>query len=152
MKVYIIVPLAHRFDESTREEFIKLVNLVDSILKEFKFSTYITYRDFLQWGRITYNPNTVFEKLELELKTSDLVVALNPNEGIGSNITLGIAATLKKFIIILLNKEFDISSLPGKMYQGFNKITKCEILVYSDVDDLKKKLRKTIREFLKSRK
>ncbi|MEM5802600.1 MAG: hypothetical protein QXO57_01415 [Candidatus Aenigmatarchaeota archaeon] len=121
MKVYIIVPLAHRFDESTREEFIKLVNLVDSILKEFKFSTYITYRDFLQWGRITYNPNTVFEKLELELKTSDLVVALNPNEGIGSNITLGIAATLKKFIIILLNKEFDISSLPGKMYKGLIK-------------------------------
>ena len=152
MKVYITAPLAHRFDTKTKEEFIKLVNSVDSLLKGFKFSTYLTYRDFLQWGKVSYNPNTVFEKLVLELKTSDFVLSIHPNEGIGSNIVLGMAATLKKHIIILLDKNFEIDSLPGLMYQGFNKITKCEILVYDGMSDLKKKLTIAIKNFLKSHK
>ena len=152
MKVYITAPLAHRFNPEITEEFIKLVNSIDSILKEFKFDTYITYRDFLRWGKITYNPSTVYKKLHLELKTSDIVLAVHPNEGIGSNITLGMASVLKKPLIILLNKEFDISSLPGLMYQGFNEITKCEIIVYDDISDLRKKLRAAIKNFIKSHK
>ena len=152
MKVYITAPLAHRFDESTREETIKLVNSIDSLLKEFKLSTYLTYRDFLQWGRVTYNPSTVYRKLDLELKTSDLILSIHPNEGIGGNIVLGMASALRKYIIIVLDKHFDIESLPGLMYQGFNEITKCEILIYSDMQDLRKKLRKAVKIFLKSRK
>ncbi len=152
MKVYITAPLAHRFNPENSEEFIKLVNFVDSTLKELKFDTYMTYRDFLQWGKITYNPKTVYQKLDLELKKSDLVLAVHPNEGIGCNITLGMASILKKPLIILLNKEFDLGSLPGLMYQGFSEITKCEIIVYNDIQDLGRKLRKSIKAFLKSRK
>lgn len=152
MKVFITAPLAHRFDESTREEMINLVNSVDSLLKEFKLSTYLTYRDFLRWGNITYKPSTVYQKLDLELKTTDLVLSINPNEGIGTNIVLGMASALRKYIIILLDRHFNLESLPGLMYRGFNEITKCEIIVYNDIQDLKKKLRKAIRTFLKSRK
>lgn len=152
MKVYITAPLAHRFDESTREDMIKLVNSIDSLLKEFKLSTYLTYRDFLRWGNVTYNPSTVYQKLDLELKTSDLILSIHPNEGVGSNIVLGMAAALRKYIIIVLDKHFNTESLPGLMYQGFNKITKCEIIVYNDIQDLGRKLRKSIKAFLKSRK
>lgn len=151
MKVYITAPLAHRFDESTREETIKLVNSIDSLLKEFKLSTYLTYRDFLRWGNVTFKPSTVYQKVDLELKTADLFLAVNPNEGISSNIILGMAAALRKYIIIVLDKHFDTESLPGLMYQGFNEITKCEIIVYNDMQDLHKKLRKAIKTFLKSR-
>ncbi len=152
MKVYITAPLAQRFDESTREETVKLVNSIDTLLKEFKISTYLTYRDFLQWGKVTYKPNTVYQKIDLELKTSDLFLAIHPNEGISSNITLGMAAALRKYIIIVLDKNFDIESMPGLIYQGFNEITKCEIIIYNDMQDLRTKLRKAIKIFLKSRK
>ena len=152
MKVYISAPLSYQFETGDKENLIKLVDLVDSILKESKLSTYITYRDFLQWGKVTYNPNTVFEKLNLELKTSDLLVVLNPEKGIGPNITLGMATALKKYIIILLDKNFDIESLPGLMYQGLNKITKCKIVTYEDMNDLRKKLKQAIKSFLKEHK
>lgn len=152
MKVYITAPLAHRFDESTRGEMSNLINSIDSLLKGFKLSTYLTYRDFLRWGEVTYKPSTVYQKIDLELKTSDLFLAVHPNEGISSNITLGMEAALRKYIIIILDRHFDTESLPGLMYEGFNEITKCEILVYSDIEDLRKKLRKAIKDFLKSRK
>lgn len=151
MKVYITAPLAHRFQPETRDEFIKIVNSIDSLLKEFKLSTYLTYRDFLRWGKVTYKPSTVYQKIDLELKTSDLFIAIHPNEGLSANITLGMAAALRKYIIIVLDKHFELDSLPGLMYQGFNEITKCEIIVYNDMQDLHKKLRKAIKTFLKSR-
>ncbi len=147
MKVYIVAALVHRFNEETREEFIKLINFVDEILRELNLSTYMTYRDFLQWGKVTYNPNTVFEKLVHELKTSNLVLAIHPHEGAGSNITLGIAAAFKKPLLIALDKNFDIDSRLGLMYRGFNQITKSEILVYKDLEDLRRKLRKAIKTF-----
>ncbi len=152
MKVYITAPLAHSFNPEEKEELIKLVNYVDLILKKMNFSTYLTYRDFLQWGKVTYNPTTVFEKLNNELRTADLVLAVHPCRGVGTNITLGMAATLKKPMIIIPHKDFEAKSLPGLMYQGFNKITKCEIIVYDDIQDLGRKLRKAVKAFLKSRK
>ena len=145
MKVYITAPLSHRFDTSTREQFVNRVNSIDGILKELKFSTYLTYRDFLRWGKVTFKPDTVFEKFTYELKNSDLILAIHPNEGIGSNIVLGMAAALKKPIIILVDRSFNLDSLPGLIYRGFYKITKCEILVYDDVADLRKKLRKSLK-------
>ncbi|MBI1978560.1 MAG: hypothetical protein HYS62_00690 [Candidatus Aenigmarchaeota archaeon] len=146
MKVYITAPLTHSHYPEDKEELIKLINYVDSILKKLKFSTYITYRDFLQWGRVTYNPKTVFEKLTNELKTSDLLLAIHPCRGIGTNIVLGMAAILKKPIIIVPHKDFDTNSLSGLMYRGFKETTKCEIILYTDNEDLNKKLRKAIHE------
>lgn len=149
MKVYITAPLAHNYTPENREERIKLVNFVDSILKEFKFSTYVTYRDFLQWGKVSYNPTTVFEKIYREVKASDLVVGVYPNEGVGSSILLGMASAFKKHMIIILDKNFDIDSLPGLMYKGFNNVTKCQLVINESTDDLRTKFRKAILIFLK---
>lgn len=145
MKVYLIAPLADRFEPETRKEFIDLVSYVDALLKEMEFSTYITYRDLLQWGRVKFKPEVVLEKSNHELKEADIVVALHPNEGIGSNIVLGMGASMKKRIIILVDTSFDMESLPGLMYRGLKKITACDIEAYDDVDDLRKKLRKSVR-------
>lgn len=151
MKVHITIPLTHLFNETKREDHIKLLNFVDSILKEFKISTYNTYRDFLQWGKIKYNPNTVSEKLVNEIKTSDLVLGVHPYEGSGTNITLGISSALKKPILIVLDKNFDLYSNLGLMYRGLGTITKSEIIVYNDLEDLRKKLRKFVRELTKAK-
>lgn len=152
MKVYITAPLAHNFQPEREEKLIEIVNFVDSILKEFKLQTYLTYRDFLQWGKVTYNPTTVFQKLDLELHEADIIIAVQPHEGVGCNITLGMASVLKKPLIILINKDFDMGSLPGLMYQGFKEMTKCEIIIYDDVQDLRKKLRQTIKNFMRTKK
>ena len=149
MKVYITAPLTHSFNPEEKEELIKLVNYVDSILKKLKYSTYLTYRDFLQWGKVMYNPKTVFEKLTSELKTSDLVLAIHPCRGVGPNITLGMAAGLKKPMIIIPHKDFDLDSFPGLTYRGFKDTTKCEIITYKDNEELGKKLRKALLQFKK---
>lgn len=149
MKVYITAPLSYRFNPETQEECLKFVNAIDSLLKEFKITTYLTYRDFLQWGKVTYNPTTVFEKLDYELKSADLVLVVHPDEGIGPNIVLGLATGVRKPIIIVMHQNFDINTLPGLMYQGFKKITNCEIIIHDSIEELRKKLRLSIKTFLK---
>ncbi|MBI2547471.1 MAG: hypothetical protein HYW23_03430 [Candidatus Aenigmarchaeota archaeon] len=149
MKVYISAPLAQSFKNENSEELIKLVNSIDLILKEFKIDTYMTYRDLLRWGKVTYNPITVHAKRNKEFQTADILLAVHPDEGIGPNITLGMAEAFKKPVIIVLNKNFDMDSLPGLIYQGFKEVTQCEIITYENIDELRKKLRKSIKTFLK---
>ena len=66
MKVYITVQFtSHVNKEGIAEEpFVKFINIIDSTVKELKFSTYIPYRDFFKWGKVTFNPDTVYDKFK----------------------------------------------------------------------------------------
>lgn len=154
MKVYITVPFtSHVNKEGIAEEpFVKFIDMIDSTVKKFKFSTYITYRDFFKWGKVIFNPDTVYEKFKMELETSELVIAVNPNEGQSTNLVLGIAAALKKEIIILLDNKFEKNSLIGLMYQGLKNMTNSNVIFYNDINDLKVKLRNSLRGFTRKNK
>lgn len=152
MKVYIAVPFTSHVDKEgvAEESFVEFINEIDSTVKELKFSTYIAYRDFFKWGKITFNPDTVFEKFKLELESAKVVLAVNPNEGTSTNLILGISAALKKDIVILLNQQFEKESLVGLMYQGLKNMTNTTVIFYTDMNDLKTKLRRTLKKYSRS--
>lgn len=149
MKVYITAPFTSKINEDgvVEKSFVELVEQVDTTIKNYGLSTYITYRDFLRWGKVVFNPDTIFEKLRRELKSSDLLVAVHPNEGVGTNLVIGVAVSMKKPIIIILNNDFERNTLAGLMYQGLRQMTDLNLIIYSDFDDLKKKLRVALRNF-----
>ncbi len=154
MKVYITVPFTSKLDEKgvVQEDFIKFVDRLDSRPTKFDPSTYIPDRDFFKWGKVTFNPDTVYNKFRMELKAADLVVAVNPDEGISTNLVLGIAASLKKEVLIILKKEFENNRMAGLMYRGLRNMTKVRIVFYGDQQELERKLRKEIKDFIKSKK
>ncbi len=147
MKVYITVPFMEHVNKEgmAEESFVKFIDEIDFLVKKFNFSTSLIYRDVFKWGRITFNPDTVYENFMSEIKSADVILAVDPNEGASCNLVLGIAAMLKKDLIILLNE--DTEHIVDVMYRGLKNMTNSTILIYKDREDLRKKLAKTLRKF-----
>ncbi|MBI2005583.1 MAG: hypothetical protein HYS80_02355 [Candidatus Aenigmarchaeota archaeon] len=120
MKVYITVPFMEHVNKEgmAEESFVKFIDEIDFLVKKFNFSTSLI---------------------------ADVILAVDPNEGASCNLVLGIAAMLKKDLIILLNE--DTEHIVDVMYRGLKNMTNSTILIYKDREDLRKKLAKTLRKF-----
>lgn len=136
----------HVYGQIRETSFKIFLESIESVIKEFGFSTYLVHRDLHQWGKIYIEPEEVMKKVMKIITDSDLIVGC-PEYGKGPNVEIGMAATLQKKIIIIEN-ENEKTSL---VHAGLNGITPTKIIKFRDIMDMKSKLRETLSEFVKTK-
>jgi nucleoside 2-deoxyribosyltransferase len=134
----------HIYGKIEDTSFKNFLESIESVVKEFGFSTYLVHRDLHKWGEIYIEPEEVMKNVLEIMKKCDLVVAC-PEYGKGPNVEIGMAAALQKKIIIIVN-ENERTSL---VHAGLNGISPTRIIKFKDIMDMKNKLRQTLTEFVK---
>lgn len=135
----------HVYGKITDTSFKNFLESIESVIKEFGFSTYLVHRDLHKWGEIYIEPEEVMKEVIEVIRGCDLVVGC-PEYGKGPNVEIGIAAALQKKIIIIVN-EYEKISL---VHAGLNGISPTKIVKFKDIMDMKNKLKEALLEFTKS--
>ena len=149
-KVYIAAPFtdkstiknkAHVYGEINDISYKNFLEIIDSLVKECGFSTFLPHRDIHNWGDVYIEPTVVVKKSMEALNFCDMLITY-PERSAGSNIELGWASALNKKIIILTHEK----DHPSLMQVGLNGLTNTEIIKFRDIMDLKSKLRENLSE------
>lgn len=145
MKAYITAPFTeksvikgkeHIYGEIKEQSFKNFLDTIESIVKEFGFSTFLPHRDIHQWGKVYIEPETVMQKAFEAIKKCDLFVTC-PEYSKGPNVELGMAVALKKKSIIIQNENDKLSLV----HAGLNSLSPTAIIRFKDIMDMKEKLR-----------
>lgn len=145
MKVYISAPFTEKsapknknqlYGEIKEQSFINFLDAIESVAKEFGFTTFLPHRDIHKWGKVYIEPEDVMKKTFSSIKECDLFIVY-PEYSKGPNVELGIAAALGKKSLIIQN-ENERQSL---VHAGLNGIAPAKLVLFKDILDMKEKLR-----------
>jgi len=132
----------HIYGKITDISFKNFLETIESVVKEFGYSTYLVHRDLHKWGEIYIEPEEVMKKVMEVLEDCDIVVSC-PEYGKGPNVEIGMGVALGKKIIIIMS-DHEKTSL---VHAGLNGITPTKIVKFKDIMDMKNKLRTALSEF-----
>jgi nucleoside 2-deoxyribosyltransferase len=91
------------------------------------------------FGKKPEQPSNFIVRDISKISSCDIFIALIDNlQSVGTNIELGWASFLGKYIILLFPESFDHDLAP--MLSGISQLTQCDELIYKDNDDLRDKL------------
>lgn len=149
-KAYISAPYTSKatkrkdrpYGEIKDREYIKFLENIENILREFDFTTVLPHKYIYEWGDSNFTPQKVTRRAFETLQTCDLLVAY-PEKSKGVNVLIGWASILQKKTIILLHEDEDVSVV----HAGLNALTDTEIIKFKNVSDLKEKLRESLKRF-----
>lgn len=147
MKAYITAPFTeksvikgdHVYGEIKEQSFMNFLDTIESVIREFGFSTFLPHRDIHKWGKVYIEPEIVMQQVLKEIKKCDLFVTY-PEYSRGPNVELGMATALKKKSIIIQN-ENEKTSL---VHAGLNSLSPTTIIRFRDIMDMKEKLRQAL--------
>lgn len=132
----------HIYGKIKDQSFINFLNVIESVVEEAGFKTFIPHRDIHQWGKIYIEPEDVMKQVWRVIKECDLVVSY-PEHSRGPNVELGMAISLNKKSIILQHENDRVSLV----HAGLNSITPTIIVKFRDLMDMKAKLREALIKF-----
>jgi len=137
----------HAYGEIKDMSFRNFLESIESVLKEFGFSTYLIHRDLHQWGKIYIEPEDAMKCAFEVIKGCDLFVAY-PEYSKGPNVELGMASALKKRSIIIQSGKEKLSLV----HAGLNCLSPTSIIKFKDIMDMKEKLRSELSKHEKEKK
>lgn len=132
----------HVYGEIKDQSYKNFLDVIESVVKEAGFETFFPHRDIHQWGTAYIEPEDVMKQAFKAIKECDLFVVF-PEHARGPNTELGMAVVFGKKSIIIQH-ENDRTSL---VHAGLNSITPTKLIKFSDLMDMKTKLRDTLAEF-----
>ncbi len=132
----------HVYGEIKEQSFMNFLDTIESVVREFGFSTFLPHRDIHEWGKIYIEPEIVMRQVSDEIKKCDLFVTY-PEYSRGPNVELGMAVALKKKSIIIQN-ENEKTSL---VHAGLKGLTPTTIIQFKDIMDMKQKLRNELSSY-----
>ncbi|MBI2084190.1 MAG: hypothetical protein HYT70_01055 [Candidatus Aenigmarchaeota archaeon] len=147
-KAYITAPFTeksvikdkeHVYGEIKEQSFINFLNTIESVLREFGFSTFLPHRDIHQWGKIYIEPEIVMKQVLKEIKECDLFITC-PEYSKGPNVELGMAIALGKKAVIIQNENEKLSLV----HAGLKGLSPTSIIRFKDIMDMKDKLRREL--------
>lgn len=152
MKAYITAPYTGKsvikhgqvYGEIKDQAYKNFLETIEAIVRNLGFSTFLPHRDIHKWGVVYIDPKEVYEKVMEAMKSADIVIAY-PEASTGAKVDIGLAAMLKKKIIIILNKNDEVSLT----YEGLKSVTDITIVKFSDIFDLKIKLQSSLNGLMK---
>ena len=145
MKAYITAPFteksivkdkSHVYGEVNEQSFKNFLDAIESVIKEFGFSTFLPHRDIHRWGEIYVSPDDAMQMAFDIIKKCDLFVTC-PEYSKGPNVELGMAIALGKKCIIIQSENEKLSLV----HAGLNKLSPTKIILFRDISDMKEKLR-----------
>lgn len=148
MKAYITAPFTeksviknkeHVYGEIKEQSFMNFLDAIESVVREFGFSTFLPHRDLHQWGKVYIEPEVVMQQVLKEIKECDLFVTY-PEHSKGPNVELGMAIALEKKSIIIQNENEKLSLV----HAGLKTLSPTSIIKFKDIMDMKQKLREVL--------
>jgi nucleoside 2-deoxyribosyltransferase len=146
-KVYIAAPFTDKtnfhnpkvYGEIKNISYRNFLDVIESIIKEFGFQTFLPHRDIHKWGSVYIEPNVVAKKSLEALSSCDILITY-PEKSAGANIELGWASAFNKKIILIVQEK----ESPSLMQLGLDGLTNTNVIRFKDIMDLKIKLRNTM--------
>lgn len=127
----------------------KLKETIETIIDTIKSTgiTLFSSHENEKFGKDIKEPEDFITRDISNINESDIFIALLDEEKLGGvYIELGWATSIGKDIILIIPASFNLNKIP--IIKGIIKITKCEILVYSDNNDLKTKLLSVLSSYI----
>ncbi len=155
LKAYITAPFTdksvikgkeHVYGEIKEQSFKNFLDTLESVVREFGFSTFLPHRDIHQWGKVYIEPEVVMKQAFKAIKECDLFVTC-PEYSKGPNVELGMAVALEKKSIIVQNEHEKLSLV----HAGLRGLVPTSIIRFRDIMDMKTKLRQALSEFTNSK-
>jgi hypothetical protein len=131
------------YGEIKDREYIRFLEEIANVLREFGFTTILPHKHIYEWGGSDYAPEKVIRRAFESLSSCSLLVAY-PEKSMGVNVLIGWASLLKKKIIILLNENEEVSIV----HEGLKALTDTKIIKFKNIIDLKNKLREELGKFM----
>lgn len=146
-KIYIAAPFSsltnqvdgRLYGEISDNQFIRLLEKVDALLREEGFAVSLPHRDKGQWGKLYIHPEQIADICFSEVEQCDWLLAI-PLKSRAAHMEIAAAMQLRKKLIVLLREDDD----PSIFTYGLWKRTPTLVSVFKDETDLVQKVRECV--------